>query len=399
MANDLTFGQLAAVQAAIAEQATGKRVIASIDTSSFVTVGQLALKAGYDPLMTAISQTLSKTIFSARPYSGKLRGMMVDNVRYGNHVRKINFEDGGFEDDQRLALEDGKSIDHYAVKKPKAVQTNFYGAEQLQMHRTIYRDQLDSAMTSPDQFGSFISSLLTSIRNEQEQKDEQLRKMTLVNMAAGTSALSGAEDAQQRVFPAVTNFNSYKGLSGENALNWSTLYGGEYWLEFCKWLFAQINNISNQLTERTSLYHQNFGSDVIMRHTPVSDQRMYLHSELVNSIDSTVFSSVFNPEYLKMIDYETVNFWQSPIRAQSQNIQGIKPSVLDASGNAITGTAQSFRLLGIICDVEALGVTVVNQWTERTPMNAAGGYSNIYWHWTDRYWNDFSENFIIIKGT
>lgn len=53
------------------------------------------------------------------------------------------------------------------------------------------------------------------------------------------------------------------------------------------------------------------------------------------------------------------------------------------------------NVFGLMCDVEAMGYTVVNQWTATTPFNAAGGYSNIYFHFTDRYWNDFTENAVV----
>ena len=45
-------------------------------------------------------------------------------------------------------------------------------------------------------------------------------------------------------------------------------------------------------------------------------------------------------------------------------------------------------------DREAAGVTTVNQWSDSI-WNPRGGYSNLYWHFTDRYYNDFSENAVV----
>ena len=64
MANDLTFTQASAILNAIQSQATGTAAIAPVDSASFITSAQTALKTGYDPLMKAISQVLSRTIFS-----------------------------------------------------------------------------------------------------------------------------------------------------------------------------------------------------------------------------------------------------------------------------------------------------------------------------------------------
>ena len=54
------------------------------------------------------------------------------------------------------------------------------------------------------------------------------------------------------------------------------------------------------------------------------------------------------------------------------------------------------NLLGVIFDEEALGMTVVNQWSATTPLNAAGGYWNMFYHFTERYYNDFTEKGIVL---
>ena len=53
------------------------------------------------------------------------------------------------------------------------------------------------------------------------------------------------------------------------------------------------------------------------------------------------------------------------------------------------------NVFGVMTDYETLGYNVTNQWQATTPFNAKGGYSNIFWHFTDRYWNDFTENGVI----
>ena len=60
----LTFNQLATVLNAINAQMTGTTGAAAIDTASFVRQAETMLRTGYDPLTTAISQVLTKTIFS-----------------------------------------------------------------------------------------------------------------------------------------------------------------------------------------------------------------------------------------------------------------------------------------------------------------------------------------------
>lgn len=39
---------------------------------------------------------------------------------------------------------------------------------------------------------------------------------------------------------------------------------------------------------------------------------------------------------------------------------------------------------------------MINTWSAPTPFNARGGFSVNWWHWTDRYWNDFTENAVVL---
>ncbi len=135
-ANDLSFNQISAILNGIVSQATGKTNIAPVNTNQFITVAQAVLKMGYDPLVNSISQVLSRTIFSTRPYSRKFDGIEYSQQKWGNMVRKINFVDGEFEDDDRLPLTEGASVDPYVVRKPNVLQTNFYGANMYQKHWT-----------------------------------------------------------------------------------------------------------------------------------------------------------------------------------------------------------------------------------------------------------------------
>ncbi|MCR3600422.1 hypothetical protein K0B41_23535, partial [Salmonella enterica subsp. enterica serovar Mbandaka] len=156
----LQIEQISAILNAVVKQATGQiPTIDTTDTKNFVSVAQALLKTGYDPVINAISQVLSRTIFSVRPYTRKFRGLEVDAQRWGNHVRKINYIDQEFENDDRLPLTDGTSVDPWIIKKPKVLQTNFYGQVVFQRHITLFKDQLDTAMSSPAEFGNFISGV------------------------------------------------------------------------------------------------------------------------------------------------------------------------------------------------------------------------------------------------
>lgn len=382
-ANDLTINQISSVLGEIVEQATGSKPMAVIDTSSFVTVAQIGLKTGYDTLATAISQVLSRTIFSTRPYNRKFGGLEVSNQRYGNHVRKLSPVDKSPEDDERYSLTEDGTVDHYKVSKPLVQQTNFYGANAYQRHLTTYRDQLDMALRSPDEFGSFVSMMLLNVSDMIEQDHENTARATVANLVGGAIDLAGSN-----VIHCLTEYNAVTGgtYTAETVLNPDTIAG------FAKYLVARINTIAKMLTERSTEFHQTIGSKPVKRHTPVANQKAYIFTDYLSKVYANVFSTVFNENYLKIADTEEVNFWQSIKTPGNINIT---PAYTDATGSVVKGKAVNKPILAVLFDEEAAGYTVVNKWTQNTPMNAAGGYYNTYWHFTDRYWNDFTENHVV----
>lgn len=397
MPSDLTFNQLSTVLSDIVAQATGQKALAPLNTASFITVAKKGLEAGYDPLSTAISQVLSRTIFSVRPYSRKFKGLNVSNQRYGNHVRKLLTIDKPFEDDDRLKLVDGESIDQYRVNKPKVLQTNFYGANVYQKSVTIYKDQLDCAFSSPDEFASFISMVMQNSSDMIEQAHEETARATIGNLIAGIYAMetdtgkTGTAKAtgQKRAVNLLALYNQESGKS----LTVADVFKPENFESFIKFTFSSINTIADLMTDRNSLFCSQLTDYTILRHTPKNRMKFYLNSNLVNKINSEVYSSVFNPDFLKLVDFETVNYWQSPLSSAAVKAN---VSVLKNDGTLVDMLNISMAsVLGVLFDEEAAGYTTVNQWSKPSPFNARGGYYNQFWHFTDRYWNDFTENAVI----
>jgi hypothetical protein len=389
----MTFNQLATVLTSIVSQATGKTGLTATDTASFVSVGKLGLETGYDALSTAISQVLSKTIFSIRPYRAKFGSIEKDPIRWGNHVRKINFADTGFEEDDRIKLVDGQAIDQQIVKKPAAVQTNFYGENIYQKHITIYRDQLDVAFSGPEEFARFITGVMQTVDDELEQARENTARGTVANLIGGHYLMDGSNITNGTcVCHLLAEYNDWSGES----LTAATVYNPDNFPAFARWLYGKINTLSRMMQERSANYHlATFtGLQTIMRHTPVENQRLFLMAQPMDQIGSNVLSTTFNDEYLRMLPREDVTFWQSINDPMSINLTA---GYVTAAGAAASGAASLSKIvMGVLMDEEAAGYTMVNEWASPAPFNARGGYTNMFWHRTVRYYNDFSENAVVL---
>nr|DAG49537.1 MAG TPA: major capsid protein [Caudoviricetes sp.] len=385
--NNLTFNQLATVLNGIVGQATGTGAIAPTNTAEFVSVAQTALKAGYDPVINAVSQVLSKTIFAARPYTRKFRGLEVDNQRYGNIVRKITTIDKPFEDDDRMSLTDGSSVDQYTVNKPEVVQTNFYGANTWQKSMTIFRDQLDSAFSGPDEFSRFISMVMTNADDMIAQAHEATARATIGNFVAGKVTADTTS-----VIHLLTEYNALTGAE----YTATTIYQPANFVPFMRWVASRVNSLCAWLTERTSKYHLNIKDKTVMRHTPKADQRIYMYNPALEQINTMVKSNTFNDQYLNIAYTEGVNYWQAVNTPDQIQATPVYLNVADGTLTTAEEAVTVDKVFGVIADRDAMGYTIVNQWSSPTPFNAKGGYSNVFWHFTDRYWNDFMENGIIL---
>lgn len=375
----------AAILNDIVSQATGKTAITPVNTVDFVSVANTALGLSTDQLLGSISQILSRTIFSIRPYSRKFKGLYMDTLRFGNHTRKLSIVDSDWDKDERYDLADGVSVDDQIVRKPTVLQTNFYGQNIFSRQVTIFKDQLNVALSSEDEFQRFITMIMTNASDQIEQAHESTARMTLANFIGGK-----VKGDTSNVIHLVTKYNDVAGTT----LTADTVKQPENFVPFMKWATGYIKTVSDWMTERTLKFHINVTGKEISRHTPYNKQKLYLYSEELNNIDASVMTSIFNDSYLKMADHEKVGFWQN---IDSPDGINVKASYINTTGNVVSdteGTATS-NIFGVLFDEEAVGITTYGEWSAPSPFNARGGYSNIFWHFNDRYYNDFTENGVV----
>lgn len=385
--NNLTFNQLSTLLNGILSQVTGASAIAPVNTSEFVSVAQTVLKTGTDPVMSAISQILGRTIFSVRPYSAKFKGLLMDSQRWGGITRKINYVDKSFTDDSGFSLTDGQAVDQYIVNKPEVIQTNYYGSNVYQKSVTIFRDQLDTAFSGVNEFGEFISGVMQNISDQIEQAHEDTGRMTIANLVGGI--IAAQKDNQ--IVHLLTEYNALT----DKKLTANTVYAPENYKPFMLWVYSRIAKASAMLTERSQLYHFNLTGKPIQRHTPVNRQRLYLYADARYQTEAQVLADTYHDNYLSFGETETVNYWQS-IESPAQ-IQ-VKPVYFGEVDGSIVTAADNVtqdNIFAVIMDEEAAGMNIFNYELAATPYNARGRYTNMWWSFNERYFNDFTENAMV----
>lgn len=386
--NDLNFTQAATILNAVYKQATGKTAITPVDSKSFVSMATETLLSGHNNTIEALSQVLTRTFFSVRPYSRKLKGIKRDTQKWGNHVRKITVLDRDVVDNEEYALSDGYSKDPWIVRKPEVLQTNFYDAVTYSDFVTRFKNQLDTAFSSPEEFGSFVSAVLQEMSDKFEKYFEESDRLLLANLIAGKTVADSAS-----VFNLLTEYYNETGIYLVNDPTDATRYykNKSNYDDFSKWVASFIQTKSELMTERSLKFHMNFTGKDIPRHTPKAYQHLYLYTPEINGVRTRVLSSAFNPEMLRVGDFEELNYFQS---IDTPNQIKVKPNYVNASGEVVNSvdTVTVSDIFGVLFDDDTIGSTILNTWSASSGLNANGGYTNIFYHWTIRYYEDLTEN-------
>lgn len=400
MANTLTNTDVYTIINAMSEQMYGDAAMQAIDATTFATVGENMLRTGYESTLNALSTVIGQSLMAIRPYRAKFNVIMADNMRFGQILRKISYFSTKFEasedwntDLNAEQLKDGSVIDHYKIKKQYPLEINFCGNKVLQTHVTRFRKALKQAFHSESDFAAFYEGLAVEVQNNIETKREAEARLLLLNHIA---AVYNGTNANMKV-------NLTKGFNDENGTTYTTaeLLGAHY-SDFLAYFVGKVKKISRLMEDRNTLFHltpsktDDTGAKLILnRHTPRELQKLVLNENMIIDAETKVLPAVFNDEYLKLGNYEGTMYWQNPTEPFKINI---KPNTIDLktgqSADAKAAVVMN-NVVGVLFDRDALNLNIHAEDVITTPVNAAGDYYNIYYHWAKNYNDDLTENSVI----
>lgn len=378
--NTMSIEQAYTLINAVHRQATGQDGLVATDLSSFISVAQSTLQCGYEQTLNAITQVITRTIISTRPYSAKFKGLEMSNDRWGGILRKINFADSVALSDPTYELVDGESVDQYTVKKPNVLETRYVGSNVYKGKYTIFTRQLDVAFSSPQEFASFMSGLMTHFSNEMEQWLENLKRSILANTIGANNIIGG-----EKVVNLLTEYNEETGSSFTK----EDIKKPANYKPFMQWAYARISKVSRLMAERSQLFQQVITDKPIMRHTPVEDQKVYMLADFLDSMDAQVLADTYHDNFLRYADVEAVSYWQA---IKDPNKVSVTPVYADNTGAIVTGEAQEVNdVIGIIFDRDAMGYNIYQDSLETSPYNADGQYYNLFHHVRVQLQSDVTE--------
>ena len=390
MANSWNVIDVYALVTAMYQQATGRTDIAAVDTTSFVAIGSKLTETQQmkETTLGVISQMVVRTIYNDRVSRRRLDILRADEERWGGVVRKLTVlpldpeQSESFNTDVAPnQLADGNSVDMYKIRKPKVIELDFWGQKILKTHITRFMYQLDAAFNSEAEMRRFIRAMMLEFYNDITRINDARTRLVICNAIGG-----------------LYQEGNYTDL----ALAYNTEFGTAYtrqqllttYLEdFLKFVVSFVKTFSDSLEDPSALHHTNLtGLPDIIRETPKSEQRMLMYKPFFTKAEATVMPTIFNPEMLNLGAYSTVNFWQDP---KTPTEVKVKPTYLDAATGESVDASEAIDfdyVLGVIYDVEFMGVFPKFEYASTTPLNSNGLYWNEFVHWSFNNWTDYTEN-------
>lgn len=272
------------------------------------------------------------------------------------------------------------------------LEMNFAGIDTWEESMTTYEYQVRQAFRNEEEFAQFIAGAMTQKSNDIEMQKESFNRMTMLSALAGRYAL------KDKIPTSVVNLTkAYNDRFG-------TTYTSEelrtsYLDSFLKFFISTFKIYSDRMTHNSGLYHWTVEKDgmIIPRHTPKRDQRLLLYNPLFIEAEAWVFPSVFNDRYLKIDNYEGVDFWQSIETPEAIKIQTSIPDV-DNTNNGLQKVSAEVDIpyvVGALYDRDALMTQFYMESSAVTPLEARKRYYNTWWTFAKNAINDATENMIV----
>lgn len=414
MARSLTTRDIHALMNQLVKEATGQEnSIQVVDSSSFISAGEQVLATGTENTINSLSLVVGRSFMAVRPYGAKFNIInAIDTGAYAHRIRKISYYSrnakpsgdwntqlytnlkGGFTNGQNAADGTAQSTKSQWEQNPAVVlEMNFAGSSTWEDSTTVYENQLKQAFRSEADFAQFVSGIMTEKANDIESQKEAYNRVVLLNFIAGVYDMASTGSVVNLTEAFNTEFNT----------NYtSAQLRTTYLKDFLAFMVAKIKIDSRMMTNRSLKNHWSPAKVVdevphyLLRHTPYDRQRLLLHSPLITKSESYVFPSLFNEKYLKIDNYEGVDFWQNEANPASIDVVPAIPNKTTPANGQIQGDEVKLDyLVGILYDVDAMMTDYQLEGALSTPVEARKRYRNIWWTFARNGINDFTENAII----
>lgn len=392
----MEMNQIYQITNTVVSEILGDSAVVSEDLSNIVDIGTAIFDANaFDAYVKTLVNHIGKVIFVNRPYAGSAPSVLMDGWEYGSVLEKISSEMPTAVENQSWELQDGKSYDPNVFNAPKASAKFFNKRTTFEIDRSITELQVKQSFSSAAQLNGFISMLFNETEKALTVRLDSLIMRCINNMTAETF-LSSFPPATAGTAPVIT------GKTSINAVNLLYQYNQKFGTsltadkalttaEFIRYAAYIIALYSDRLTRMSTLF--NVGEK--QRFTPRELQHIVYLSEFMRAADIYLQSTVFHDLYTKLVEGESVPFWQGSGTDYGFASTGKIMVTPSSEGSAETpSTVTATGVLAVMFDRDALGVANLDR-RVTSQYNAKAEFTNYFYKQDAGYFNDLNENFVV----
>lgn len=392
-----------------------------VDTSTFIDAGETLKSLPTENVLNALSMVMGKTLVAVRPYGAKLDIFnRFDSGIFANRMRKISYYstyaeyDGAINTQFHLNDADGLDNGKNGTQTPNPSGYPSYpdgftsagsmwvqnykhplevvmgGSSEFQTSLTLKEDALERAFRSESDFLLFWDGMLTDKANDIEQMKEGFNYALLDNVIGATYKMNNG----RQVVNLTSEYNTQFGTSYTTQQLLTT-----YFVEFLEFFVSTIRKTSDLLTHRTNVFHQSVPQTFngvqhhILRHTPKEKQKLIMYNPLMIDARSRVFPEIFNEQYLRIDNYEGVDFWQNFNTPEEVNVIPSFPDYVTVTDP--TDAVNVKRVIGLMYDEDSIMSDFQLERVTISPLEAKRYYRNSFWTIRRNYIYDATENIVL----
>lgn len=330
----------------VTAQTKGLNNVTVVDAQGLVSLGNQVLSSdtNIEDFFGVMYDKTARMIINNRPYSGRVKALMMDTFTFGAILQKIYVDPMDAKESAQWGIEDNVELNMVYIVKPKVRQKIFSGITTWEFDTAIPDVQIRSAFTSAEQMAVFIDAVYVSLENSMTMALEALANTTYATMIANRLIATKVNNSNANV--VVDLLAEYKAETGDNEM---TALKARTSADFYKFAGRRIKEYIKYMEQMSVT----FNTEGYSRHTPREMLRVTMVADFISAFDTYLQADTFHNDITALPNYNEIPFWQGS--GQKWN---------ETRKVAIKTDGYSVEQDGVVCmlaDIEAMGMTIDNQ--------------------------------------
>lgn len=357
------------------KQMTGEDAVAIKNASDLMSFGNEVLSSdtNVENFFSAIYDLTAKSIINNRPYTPRIRSLLMDTFTFGAILRKIYVNPMNAEESAHWDVPEGSTTEIYIVKP--TVQTKiFSGITTFEVDTSTPTVQIRSSFRSAEEMAAFIDAIMVALENSFNMYIEALAQTVYCGLICDRLIYDQNPDSVTRtrksnvvvdlryeynrfygLTPSVTGFLATKEDCNSNPDFYR--FASKVIKEYIKRMEIMGVTFSRPAVDSDGEEH------VYYRHTPKSQLRFTVVSDFMAGFDAYLQSDVWHNEITKIDGYTEVPYWQGSGNAwdDTRKVNLVADCTYTDDGSTKQFEVQQDGVIAMLHDYESMGMTIDNE--------------------------------------